>query len=249
MTPALIIDIETAPRDPDYLRARGFTTPPRSYRSIGIHEMPNEHWQAWHDETAQLDPARSYICAVGLLNPAGAGKGTLVFTDEEGFSAERNLLIQLLELLEGRNDDLGEIDEKTRLVGHNIIDFDIPFILMRAMLNLEGPASTRLHERLLPGIRFPKLGRYLDTKVAWQDRFKGLRANSSSLDSIAATMGWPIKPGNGKDFYTWDRAKREEYLLHDLTTTGALARDLFPADKLGWSEVTADLEAPASSNV
>ena len=62
-------------------------------------------------------------------------------------------------------------------------------------------------------------------------------------------MGWPIKPGNGKDFYTWPRAKREEYLLHDLTTAGAVARYLFPADKLGWIEPTTIQEVPDPGNV
>jgi hypothetical protein len=233
---AIIIDIETAPRSPGWIKDRGFLTPPRSFRRRENHIPPEIHWNEWHDETAQLDPARSWVCAVGLMLPSRGS--VLLFADT--VDDETELLGHLSKLLAGNLPFAGEdcLTGKNKIVGHNHLSFDIPYLLMRATLCGNPQVATALIDQLQSGLRHQSvLAKYLDTKEAWQREFKGLTANSSSLDSIAATLGLPIKPGNGKDFYSWDREQQSRYLTHDLHTTGEIARRLFSPQQLQWEEV------------
>lgn len=88
-------------------------------------------------------------------------------------------------LLENFNRDLGMVTEanpKTRLAGHAIIDFDIPFILKRCIINWV-PAN----ELIDNGAAKPWEVTHLDTKVLWKS--SGQRA--SSLINIAVALGIP----------------------------------------------------------
>lgn len=242
--PAIILDIETAPRSPEWVKERGFLTPPRNFRRCENHIPPEMHWNEWHDETAQLDPARSYVCAVGLMLP---NRGSvLLFADS--VDDETELLGHLAGLLAGEIPFAGEdcLTGKNKIVGHNHLSFDIPYLLMRAALCGHVNTAAAVIAQLRSGLRHQKVfERYLDTKEAWQREYQGLNANSSSLDSIAATLGLPTKPGNGKDFYTWPREQQAQYLTHDLYLTGEVALRVFKSSQLGWDFA---VEAPPTEN-
>ena len=242
--PAIILDIETAPRSPEWVKERGFLTPPRNFRRRENHIPPEMHWNEWHDETAQLDPARSYVCAVGLMLP---NRGSvLLFADS--VDDETELLGHLSGLLAGEIPFAGDdsLTGKNKIVGHNHLSFDIPYLLMRAALCGHVNTAAAVIAQLRSGLRHQKVfERYLDTKEAWQREYQGLNANSSSLDSIAATLGLPTKPGNGKDFYTWPREQQTQYLTHDLYLTGEVALRVFKSSQLGWDFT---VEAPPTEN-
>lgn len=242
--PAIILDIETAPRSPEWVKERGFLTPPRNFRRRENHIPPEMHWNEWHDETAQLDPARSYVCAVGLMLP---NRGSvLLFADS--VDDETELLGHLSGLLAGEIPFAGDdsLTGKNKIVGHNHLSFDIPYLLMRAALCGHVNTAAAVIAQLRSGLRHQKVfERYLDTKEAWQREYQGLNANSSSLDSIAATLGLPTKPGNGKDFYTWPREQQTQYLTHDLYLTGEVALRVFKSSQLGWDFA---VEAPPTED-
>jgi len=243
-TAAVVIDIETAPRNPVLIRERGFTTVPR-YFEKQFPETDDEHWTRWHDETAQLDPARSYISAIGLTVP-GLG-GLCLFGDNA--EDEHQVLDTAAEIICGDRPIATvagtdyHLTTKNKLVGHNLLAFDIPYLLVRLLLaRLAGHGLYELEDRLTVSLGLQKStqARFLDTKEQWKKLYP-ISANSSSLDSICAALGMAMKPGNGKDFYTWDLDTRREYLNHDLNACAQVARLVFPARVLGWEEIEAEV--------
>jgi hypothetical protein len=203
----IILDIETAPHRPEHLRAAGWK-PSRSYRAKEWSESEDDYWDAWHSDTAQLDPARSWVCAIGLYLPElGAARYFWAKTPEE----ERSAILLATETLAGIH-PFGEVTlrpETLTVIGHNVLKFDLPYLAARCLAL--GIAQA------LP------IRQVIDTKAAFEARYQVRGASSSSLDCICRLLGLPVKPGNGKDFWLMPREQQQEYLQHDLVATWAVA--------------------------
>ena len=95
-----------------------------------------------------------------------------------------------------------------KIVGHNIIGFDLPYLLKSSIIH-----GAKAHIALLPKGRYwPDI--MFDTMLYWtQNGFN----KYISLSELAQTLGCETdKSDSGKDFYTFDRDKQDEYLSKDL---------------------------------
>lgn len=106
----------------------------------------------------------------------------------------------------------------SKLVGHNILNFDIPYLIRWSIYNGVQipqectPFSGRGMGRYLPDM-------YLDTQ-------KFLAAGDYKfmlkLDTAAKACGFEGKNGNGKFFYQMSQDDKEQYLANDVRQTKAL---------------------------
>lgn len=110
------------------------------------------------------------------------------------------------------------------LIGHNIMDFDLPFLVQRSWA-----LGIQIPHRLI----IPTRGKY----ITWASNFidtrnyflLGKKEGRSSLDSISRFFGIGGKEESGKHFYKWmeeDEAKAIEYLRNDLILTEGIARKM-----------------------
>lgn len=119
-----------------------------------------------------------------------------------------------------------------KLVGFNIGEFDLPFIVRRALV-----LGLKIPQGLLPtgSSRFFWPSWFIDLRDIWTFGAKGNSdLRHGKLGQITKLMGLGEKSGEGKDFARlWrDPATREQarqYLVQDLTITRKLAERLLPS--------------------
>jgi Predicted 3''-5'' exonuclease related to the exonuclease domain of PolB. len=203
---SLYFDIETSPLPEAELQAvmPKFEAPSNYKDEAKIKAVIEEKKKAWLEDAA-LDPITGRVLCVGLLL---GGKFTILDNPEES---------QLLGEFWGRCVIPGR-----RLIGFNILLFDLPFLIRRSWK----------HNILPLGIR---KGRYwnddlVDLRELWQ---MGDRQAHGGLDLIAKHLGLGAKSGNGKDFaklWATDKSKAIAYLENDLRLTAAIAQRMGIAD-------------------
>ena len=167
-------------------------------------------------ERAALDPLTGRVVAIGVLlaechheditaSLAKRGKFFIIGHDDEA-----RTLREFWEIARG---EMGRLNP---MIGFNIFNFDLPFLIRRSWK----------HRVPVPfGIR---RGRYwgdqlVDLRDAWQ---LGDRQARGSLDSIARHLGVGAKNGDGKAFaelWQSDRQKAEAYLRNDIDLTAKVA--------------------------
>ncbi|MFZ2643173.1 MAG: 3'-5' exonuclease [Verrucomicrobiia bacterium] len=102
------------------------------------------------------------------------------------------------------------------IVGHNLRNFDMPFIIRRSFMNGLGLPLGILHKNRLTE-------RFVDTMEMWG---AGERNAMISLDALARALGVGGKTGSGGDFSAlWeaDKERAVEYCAHDLELTRQVA--------------------------
>jgi hypothetical protein len=105
------------------------------------------------------------------------------------------------------------------LIGFNIFNFDLPFLIRRSWK----------HRVPVPfGLRRGRYwnDRFVDLRECWQ---LGDRQARGSLDSIARHLGVGAKNGEGKAFaelWQTDRQQAEAYLRNDVELTAKVAHAL-----------------------
>ena len=158
-------------------------------------------------ERAALDPITARVVAVGMLD-IEKEKFFII-----GHEDEAQTLTEFWKLVRG---EMGRINP---LIGFNIFNFDLPFLIRRSWK----------HRVTVPfGLR---RGRYwseqiCDLRECWQ---LGDRQAKGSLDAIAKHLGVGAKNGDGKAFaelWVTDRAKAEAYLRNDVELTAKVAEAL-----------------------
>jgi uncharacterized protein YprB with RNaseH-like and TPR domain len=158
-------------------------------------------------ENAALDPLTGRVVAIGLLHHS-TREFVVIGHDDEARTLAEFWSVCRAEIVNG-----------TRLVGFNILQFDLPFLLRRSWK----------HRVPVPlGLR---RGRYWsdelsDLRELWQ---LGDRQARGSLDCIAKHLGVGEKNGDGKEFarlWVEDRTKALGYLRNDLELTGKIAEAL-----------------------
>jgi len=168
-------------------------------------------------ERAALDPLTGRVVAIGLkvfdhkVRELGdsslrtGGKFSII-----GHEEEAQTLFEFWELTQG---EMGRLNP---MIGFNIFNFDLPFLIRR---------SWRHHVPVPFGLR---RGRYwgdqlIDLRDVWQ---LGDRQARGSLDSIARHLGVGAKNGDGKAFaelWKSDRKQAEAYLRNDIELTTKVA--------------------------
>ena len=176
-------------------------------------------------DRAPLDPTTGSIVAIGYLGvTAGAepkiridGVGDMGSADPMAAQSprtERDLLVSFWQMFQKA------LASNRTLVGHNILEFDMPFIARRSwILDVGVPlAATSKNSPLIA-----------DLMKIWLcgARWGSVEAN---LNHIAKMLGVGEKNGNGADFARlWHGAPEERqqaraYLVNDLTMTYHVAR-------------------------
>jgi hypothetical protein len=125
----------------------------------------------------------------------------------------------------------------TKLVGHNILGFDLKY-LHRSDLILEGNGHSLLNKGYWNDIFF-------DTMVYWQG---GDRRDFVSLDAVAKALGHKEgKLGNGKHFHALSQEDKEAYLTQDLKVTEFVFNKMNKNEKFCSDPIIFDIEtAPLS---
>jgi hypothetical protein len=209
----LIFDVETGPLaegelsallppfDPAEVKTGNLKDPAKIAEKIA--EAEANHRRDFFDKAA-LDPLTGRVIAIGMLD-LETDKFFIIGHDHEART--------LTEFWEASQGEMGRLNS---MLGFNIFNFDLPFLIRRSWK----------HRIKVPfGIR---RGRYwgdqlVDLRDAWQ---LGDRQAKGSLDSIARHLGVGAKNGEGKAFAElWlnDRPKAEAYLRNDIQLTAKVA--------------------------
>ncbi len=225
----IVFDVETGPLaeselsallppfDPAEVKTGNLKDPAKIAEKIA--EAEANHRRDFFDKAA-LDPLTGRVVAIGVmvydhkarelgnLSLRRGGKFSIIGHDEEA-----QTLFEFWELTRG------EMGRNNPMIGFNIFNFDLPFLIRRSWR----------HRVPVPfGLR---RGRYwgdqlVDLRDAWQ---LGDRQARGSLDSIARHLGVGAKNGDGKAFAElWqnDRPKAEGYLRNDIELTALVANAL-----------------------
>lgn len=179
----LVIDIETVgSNDPDLKAAiRAGLKPPANYKnSLTIEKWLDSETEKMMEKTA-LNGAQGSIVCIGFKR--GDNSADVFMRKPE--EPEAALLVNFFNLLEQMR---GENKAQPYIVGHNVADFDLRFILHRAIINKVQP----------PHWFETYLRRYSDHVYdtmtewsGWRDRIK--------LDALAYALLGEQKSGSGAD--------------------------------------------------
>lgn len=213
MHSTFVFDLETGPLaeselsallppfDPTEVKTGNLKDPAKIAEKIA--EAEANHRRDFFDKAA-LDPLTGRVIAIGMLD-LETDKFFIIGNDDEART--------LTEFWEASQGEMGRLNS---MLGFNIFNFDLPFLIRRSWK----------HRIKVPfGIR---RGRYwgdqlVDLRDAWQ---LGDRQAKGSLDSIARHLGVGAKNGDGKAFAElWinDRPKAEAYLHNDIQLTAKVA--------------------------
>ncbi len=213
MHSTFVFDLETGPLaeselsallppfDPTEVKTGNLKDPAKIAEKIA--EAEANHRRDFFDKAA-LDPLTGRVIAIGMLD-LETDKFFIIGHDDEART--------LTEFWEASQGEMGRLNS---MLGFNIFNFDLPFLIRRSWK----------HRIKVPfGIR---RGRYwgdqlVDLRDAWQ---LGDRQARGSLDTIARHLGVGAKNGDGKAFAElWlnDRPKAEAYLRNDIQLTAKVA--------------------------
>jgi predicted PolB exonuclease-like 3'-5' exonuclease len=215
----IVFDLETGPLaegelsallppfDPAEVKTGNLKDPAKIAEKIAEAEMNHRRDFV---ERAALDPLTGRVIAIGMVLVDGGqdykeGKFSII-----GHEDEARMLREFWELTRG---EMGRLNP---MIGFNILNFDLPFLIRRSWK----------HRVAVPfGIR---RGRYwgdqvVDLRELWK---LGDYQARGSLDSVARHLGVGGKNGDGKAFaelWQSDRPKAEAYLRNDLELTAKVA--------------------------
>lgn len=160
-------------------------------------------WRANAISRAALSAMTGQVVAIGFQNGSGAAR---ILIDEEP-----NLLAGFWRLYQQAR------EKRTSLVGHNILGFDLPFLIRRSwLLQVDVPGQ------VFDGRYFDRL--FIDTMRFWQLGTYG--GDPAKLDSIDRYFGGGGKNGDGAMFAELLKVNRDaaiEYLKNDLEMTARVA--------------------------
>jgi len=151
------------------------------------------------DSKGALDALTGRIVCIGLL-----------FDDGQGITEAPILEVDERRLLERFWSALGESDV---LVGHNILEFDLPFIRQRSWIHGIKPSR---------GVDLRKYytADIVDTMQLWNN---WAPKKGSKLDNLASALGCGTKNGHGEDVAKWwanrDTASILKYCMQDVRLT------------------------------
>jgi hypothetical protein len=209
----IVFDIETGPlpevklKDlmPEFEPDARLTDPVKIGRDI---ERKKENWI----EKAALSAGTGRVLVVGILDSDG-----LKFIEGD----EKGMLERWWDFYESKLEEAHRMQSILHFIGHNIKEFDLPFLVRRSWIN-----------RIIPSDL--KKGRYyhehlIDTMESWQMGSSRSESGSCSLDILARVLEVGMKSGDGKDFsklYAEDRKAALKYCENDLRITWGVAESM-----------------------
>lgn len=131
----------------------------------------------------------------------------------------------------------------SKLVGHNILSFDLPYLIRWSIYN-----GVRVPQECTPfsgrgvGRYFPNY--YMDTQ---QLLAAGDYKFMMKLDTAAKACGFQGKNGNGKFFYQMSQDDKEAYLANDVRQTKALFDSINHTFQFTQKFTTFDIETKPKS--
>ncbi len=204
------LDLETIPCQDQAYRdevRKGIKAPAQYKKAESIAEWIKENGDAAADEIVaktSFDPAHGHICCIGFaIGDNAVASHTAASVDEEA------------EIISKFFDALPKLG-MARIIGHNVIDFDLRFLLCRAVI---------LGVKIPPAIpRNPKPweGMVVDTMKAWA----GLRGTIGQ-DRLAKALGLKGKgdfDGSmvAEAWANGEHAKIADYCRDDVETVRAI---------------------------
>ena len=205
----IIFDIETAPLPeaeltpfmPEFEAPGNFKDPEKIKAAIEAKKA------AWLEDAA-LEPMTGRVICIGMLIG-----GEFVLICEP--TTETLILQEFWQAAKIEDYDIHT------LIGFNIAQFDLPYLVKRSWkLGVEVPMLG------LRDGRYWKKERVIDLREIWQFRD---RQAAGSLDTISKHLGVGAKTGNGKDFaklWIEDREKAIAYLRNDLELCREISKKL-----------------------
>lgn len=218
MMKTTFFDIETGPAPIEHLREMmpEFSAPGNFKDEAKIAANIEEQRARWIRDAA-LSPISGRIVAIGYANDDG--KPVINASPDE-----ESLIVDFFAAARTASAESGH------MVGFNIFDFDLPFIVRRAwMLRIQPPAC------IMPSPRYWPSYLFTDIRAVWQ---LGDRQASGSLDAVGRALGVGRKNGNGARFAELMQGNEEEraqamlYLANDIELTRAVYRRLCPVAQL-----------------
>lgn len=199
MTP-IIFDIETGPLDEVLAKPEEwFEADKRLKDQAKIKESFEEKV-----ESATLSPITSKVLAVGYH-----------FVNRSKLSIrepESHLIKEFFELASD------QIKSGGTLIGYNILEFDLPFLMFRAIVNkITIPLSLGKWYRG----RFQAYDAFIDLQV--MALFGKYSHVGFKLDRVARALGLPGKNGDGAAFYKMPPEQARAYLENDINITKLMA--------------------------
>jgi len=183
-----------------------------------IETARSEAWQTFRDRAA-LSPLTGRVLAVGWWNPDTPDSDAATILEGNESVSEKEVIEHFLSLADAVLSDGGS------LVGHNIIGFDLPFLLRRGLKY--GIRSPKTITNALAQYRSSSL---IDTMREWQ--FGNRAEGFVKLDQLAAFFGTRRKNGDGADFHKKffgapeERHEALEYLNNDVMMTVEVAQKM-----------------------
>lgn len=223
----IVFDIETGPLPLAELRA---SLPPFDEEEVKVGNLKDpdkikakiEEARVAHEEQfiarAALSPLTGRIICIGYLS---TDKGaTVIDAGEKDGGGEGEILMNFW-----RRYGLCRRDKRL-LVGHNLVGFDIPFIVRRSwLLGVDVAATVFERGRYLDSLTFA------DTMQLWSCGTRDPWIKLETLSKAFGGGGKPIGEDGEKvdgamfaDLWRLDRAKAEAYLRNDLEMTARVAQ-------------------------
>ena len=181
----LVVDIETASMEVSFdkldTQSQSFWAK-KSKRLLNSHQVQNDQeflHQLYHDKAAIFAEFAKVICiSVGVFEVEDKVKS---FRIKSFYGADETVLLtQFAELVQSHFYD----KYHHTIAGHNLKEFDIPFICRRMIINnIKLPNLLRIH-----GARPWQVPHLLDTLELWKF---GDYKNFSSLDLLCSVLGIP----------------------------------------------------------
>ena len=203
-----------------------------------------EAWQAFRDRAA-LSPLTGRVLAIGWWNPDTPDSYAAYILEGKESVSEKEVIEHFLSLADAVLSDGG------RLCGHNIIGFDLPFLLRRGLKHGIRPPKT-----ITSALAQYRPANLVDTMREWQfgNRYEGF----VKLDHLAAFFGTRRKNGDGADFgkkffgTPEERIEALEYLNNDVMMTVEVAERMgliaLSKSKQPAEVQASTLETPASES-
>lgn len=192
----------------------------KSTAHIAVEQGRKDAWEKFVSRAA-LSPLTGQVLAVGFCgvktdedSSNGPNKVVTIFVDAT--RTEKELIEEVLETI------VATIEDNGYVVGHNIIGFDIPFLIRRGLFYGIEPSPILKKELLTYHSQ-----RLIDTIRYWQ--FGNRMEEMVKLDTLAKFFGTTRKNGNGAIFYKSFLGTPEEqlealrYLENDIVMTTEIA--------------------------
>jgi len=225
MSNPIVFDIETRPGDqeeiihllppfdPSEVKVGNMKDP--ALIAAKIKDAEEKHLSSFLEKAA-LSPDSGRVVAIGFIWDQGH---EIISADSPG--GEAKIISHFWQIFnQSRTGDAYQ-----EMIGHNIIDFDLPFLVARSWaLGIEVPSLA---------YKIQRNGKF----IAWSDNFIDTRLifmmnrkeGRSSLDAVSRFFGLGGKDQSGKDFWAMfqkDRQAAIDYLKKDLDLTWGVAKKM-----------------------